>query len=269
MTKAPAWKNYQIEVAKLLSHLGFDTEVEQAVEGARGGHDIDVVARITVAGISQLWIVECKHWKRPVPKERALTFLSIVQDVGADRGLLFSESGFQAGAVRATAKTNVSLTSIADLKSNVQEELLDIKVAELDRRAETLGRKILDLWHASEPGQAAVRERYIGPLDSWFGTSEPSEVMTRLSQMRRSLEDGRFGEWPVTFWVLEHDMPFFVNDWDGLFYVAEEIITTCERIYEHMMDVRSTAMSWKEFQSPEFVEMIGRIIRRGSTAEDG
>ena len=134
MAKIPEWKKYQNNVSELLSSLGFETDTDQTIDGARGRHGVDVTARMTIAGIPQLWVVECKLWKRPVPKERALTFLAIVQDVGADRGLLFSESGFQAGAVRAVANTNISLTSIPDFKANVSEELAEIRITTLDRR---------------------------------------------------------------------------------------------------------------------------------------
>ncbi|MHA1280489.1 MAG: restriction endonuclease [Candidatus Helarchaeota archaeon] len=32
------------------------------------------------------WIVECKAWKNNVPKEKAMELISILQDIGADRG---------------------------------------------------------------------------------------------------------------------------------------------------------------------------------------
>jgi hypothetical protein len=68
------------------------------------------------AGFDVLWIVECKAWKRAVPKERVLALRSVVQDIGADRGLLMAESGYQSGALEAAANANVMLTSLADLK---------------------------------------------------------------------------------------------------------------------------------------------------------
>jgi hypothetical protein len=117
------WKAYQEEVASYLEQLGFETATDEPIKGARASHNIDVTARTKSAGLSQLWVIECKLWRRPVPKERALTFLGIVSDIGADRGLIFSETGFQAAAIRATSRTNVTLTSLADFRESSAEEL--------------------------------------------------------------------------------------------------------------------------------------------------
>ena len=67
-------------------------------------HAIDVAARRTVAGVDLLWIVECKYWNKPVDMGAVRDLRSLVLDLGADRGLLMSESGFQSGAIR-TART--------------------------------------------------------------------------------------------------------------------------------------------------------------------
>uniref|UniRef100_UPI00214D0BDC restriction endonuclease n=1 Tax=Klebsiella pneumoniae TaxID=573 RepID=UPI00214D0BDC len=40
-----------------------------------------------------IWLVECKHWKNPVSKLHVLALREIVTEIGADRGILLSESG--------------------------------------------------------------------------------------------------------------------------------------------------------------------------------
>jgi hypothetical protein len=95
------WREYQDRVANFLSRLGMQVQVDETVRGARALHDIDVTARTSMAGMNQLWLIECKSWKRRIPKERVLIFRGVVEDIGADRGLLFSESGFQEGAILA------------------------------------------------------------------------------------------------------------------------------------------------------------------------
>jgi hypothetical protein len=101
MSPKPGWQQYPNALAAFLSQLGFNVRIDEPIQGARAKHKLDVTARMNVACVDQLWVIECKSWKRPVPKERVLTFLGIVDDAGAERGLLFSESGFQTGAVRA------------------------------------------------------------------------------------------------------------------------------------------------------------------------
>jgi len=93
----PAWKTYQEEAAAPFCSLGGDASTSEVLEGARGKHEIDVAVRTRRAGIGQLWVVECKYWKRRVGKDRVLVLAEVVADLGADRGLLLSESGFQAG----------------------------------------------------------------------------------------------------------------------------------------------------------------------------
>ena len=113
MPQKPEWADYEDKVASFLLQLGFEVQVNETIQGARAAHDIDVAARTETAGVRQLWVAECKSWKRRVPKERVLTFKGIIEDTGADRGLLFSESGFQAGAIQAAQSTNITLTSLA------------------------------------------------------------------------------------------------------------------------------------------------------------
>ena len=92
------WEEYQHQAAELLRELGFTAEVNASLTEANGAvHAIDVAARRTVAGVELLWIVECKYWNKPVPIEKVVALRTLVLDLGADRGLLMSESGFQSG----------------------------------------------------------------------------------------------------------------------------------------------------------------------------
>lgn len=95
--------------------MGFAATVESDISGARARHRVDVNARLTIAGVTVLWIVECKHWKSAVRKEQVMTLAQIAQDVGADRAFLLSESGFQSGAIAASRHSNITLTSLGDL----------------------------------------------------------------------------------------------------------------------------------------------------------
>jgi restriction system protein len=81
-----------------------------------GQHDVDVVVRTGRAGIEQLWVVEGKWWRRSVSKLHVAALASVVQDVVAERGILLSETGFQAGAIRLASLSNITLTSLTELK---------------------------------------------------------------------------------------------------------------------------------------------------------
>lgn len=109
------WQNYQEAVAEAYRRLGYTAETDQKVDGARGCHDVDVLVTHQRHGIAITWIVECKLWKTRVNKSHIITLQGIVTDVGADRGFLFSESGFQSGGEKMAGVSNVTLvTSLAD-----------------------------------------------------------------------------------------------------------------------------------------------------------
>lgn len=139
------WRNYQQEVADLFCSLGFSVEVEKDVEGARGIHEVDVLARTTFAGVGVTWVIECKLWKAAVPKEKVIALAQVASDVGADRAFLLSESGFQAGAIRVAENTNITLTSLPELLESARDALQQRKLLVLKQKAYRLQRALHDL----------------------------------------------------------------------------------------------------------------------------
>lgn len=151
-TLEPAWSKYQEQVATFFRDLGHDAETNVTLVGARGKHAVDVLVTSTAAGVPIRWVVECKAWATAIPKERVLTLDGIVKDVGADRGFLVAESGFQAGAFRATKHTNITLTSLAELHE--ETALLSARPAASGyvTRIEVLNADCSALWYwAPEP----------------------------------------------------------------------------------------------------------------------
>ena len=115
------WREYQEAVAEVFRKLGCRAEVAKTVMGARGSHEIDVYVTFGKFGHECQWIIQCKLWSRPVDKSVVQTLQSIVQNVGADRGVIFCESGFQSGARTAAQHTNVLLqVSLEDFRLTAQ-----------------------------------------------------------------------------------------------------------------------------------------------------
>ena len=112
---AANWQEYQEEVAAFFRSLGLEAETNVTVKGVRTTHDIDVLVKSRHVGFTVVWIIECKHWKRRVTKLHVLALREIVADLGADRGILLSEGGFQSGAIEAAALTNVHVNSLVNL----------------------------------------------------------------------------------------------------------------------------------------------------------
>lgn len=206
------WNDYQDEAASFFRSLGFDSKVEETIEGVRGAHNIDVWVTGEVHGISFRWVVECKHWKRNIPKEKVMALISIVQDVGADRGFLLSEIGFQSGAIRAAHKSNVTLTSIADLKNEAQESLVEITAANIHLRLSRLKNKLFKLHKKT---------------DEYY--SEFVTLIGRIGFLEMALGDALEGRFPTVYSIDENDKRLSVSDWDEFFARATELADEIDR----------------------------------------
>jgi restriction system protein len=134
---AEDWQDYQEEVAKFFRSLGLKATTNFTVQGVRTTHDVDVFVEAHHVGFVVRWIIECKYWKSPVTKLHVLALREIVADVGADRGILLSESGFQSGASEAAALTNVHLNSLVSLRQTANAEIVAMRLRELFDRVET------------------------------------------------------------------------------------------------------------------------------------
>ena len=139
MTGAHPWQQYQEDVAKLLAELGFAAQVEDQLTSLRGvTHKVDVAARRIVAGVEVLWVVECKLWRSRVSKEKVAALAAICDDLGADRGLLMSETGFQSGALQMAAGRNITLTSLEDLHANAAADLQFARQNQIEHRLKSI-----------------------------------------------------------------------------------------------------------------------------------
>ena len=91
-SKYANWQEYQEAVAAVFRQLGCNAEVEKTVTGTRGQHKIDVYVTFEKFGQECHWIIQCKLWSRPVDRSVVETLHTIVQNIGADRGLVFCEA---------------------------------------------------------------------------------------------------------------------------------------------------------------------------------
>jgi len=140
-----SWKKYQEDTAAIFNSIGWKSEIEKDIEGVRGTHEVDVFVTFKQHGIDCQWVVECKCWNSSVPKEKVLALQSIVDDIGADKGVLVSKEGFQDGAIKQSQKSNIFLTSLDELKELVEEEILSYKAENLEKELVNLNLKYDEL----------------------------------------------------------------------------------------------------------------------------
>lgn len=125
------WKQYQEDAAEFFRSIDLNASTDVTVDGVRTKHDVDVLVTSHYVGFDITWVIECKHWKNPVNKLHVLGLREIVSDVGADRGILLSESGFQSGAIEAANLTNVQVTSLANLRDSASKSIYAMRVRDL------------------------------------------------------------------------------------------------------------------------------------------
>lgn len=207
-----AWRNYQEEAAQFFRNLGLEAAVEKDVPGVRGSHRVDVLVTGSYLGISFTWVVECKAWKSNVSKEKVAALISIVQDVGADRGFLLSEEGFQSGALRMAERSNVTLTSLADLGTVVGDKGVVAQVASLHLR----------IHQAQERLRSIKRARYD---DEFY--PPVMEPLGKISLLTMAIDDVIRGELPTPYTPYGPGQQF-ANTLEEMLVVADRIISEAE-----------------------------------------
>lgn len=128
MSERPDWYQFQEKICNHFNSIGARAETNISVQGVRTTHDIDILVKTNFLGQDIKWIVEAKKWNHKVNKLHVLALRTIVDDVGADRGFIISEKGFQSGAIQASENSNISLTTLSELiketKHFVQREII-------------------------------------------------------------------------------------------------------------------------------------------------
>ncbi|MEU1551043.1 restriction endonuclease [Nocardia sp. NPDC005745] len=192
------WKNYEDETAAFYRTLGFETRTGEKLNGARGTHKIDVTVRGSRAGMQFLWVVECKHWRRRVTKEKVAALLSIVQDVGADRGIMLSESGFQAGAPRMAQSSNISLTSLSELRVDTHAEQIEFQNSIIRKRCEALEKELDVIWSTANWIDDEESLHFACPLSKHHWNA-------RISIFADIVKLAMNGAWPVHLSIVDAD----------------------------------------------------------------
>lgn len=189
MSKKPEWYSFQEEIAAYFRSLGVNADTNQPVQGVRTKHDIDVFVTTKFLSADLHWVIEAKKWNSKVPKEKVLALRTIVDDIGADKGFIISELGFQKGAYEAAENTNILLYTMTEFKEKtkhlVHTEILKMYV---DRA------RLLDIRYWSH--KKRIRKDYnlrpeIFDLEVDFSGTE------LLSLIFKAISMGESAEYPI------------------------------------------------------------------------
>lgn len=96
------WRDLQHKVAEILAEIGYKTEIEKDIKTARETINVDVFSVDESQSPNIVHLCECKHWENRIPRK-------VVQDFGANFGIIISKMGFQKGAYEAARNTNIKV----------------------------------------------------------------------------------------------------------------------------------------------------------------
>jgi hypothetical protein len=213
--REPDWRKYQTDAATYFRAIGLKAEVDAKIQGARGTHRIDVFVTGKMYGFAIRWIIECKNWSTSIPKEKILALQSIVQDVGADRGVLLSEVGFQSGAIRVSGNTNITLTSLADLRANAEEAIAQEVVIALHWRWAQVMKRLSKV-HRQQKETHGLMTPVI-------------KVKTRIMFLDSALEDGLKGKFPTVYALTDDSSRIAAHTFEELIQSSVKLIEQAEQ----------------------------------------
>jgi hypothetical protein len=102
------WKQFEAHIVcylDLMAHLegrapgSYQVTAGEVIERPGGDFAFDVTIRFRSFGVDYLTVGECKHHKRKVERSVVNELHSKMEAVRAHKGIVFSTSGFQSGAV--------------------------------------------------------------------------------------------------------------------------------------------------------------------------
>jgi hypothetical protein len=174
----------QLFQAIITQDLVQNIEVKHNVrlEGILTSHQVDVFWEFRVGDVRYQTVVEVKDWAKPVDQGEILEFKAVLNDLpGQPRGIVVSQSGFQAGARRIAAIDGIVLYELrkptaSDLKNRVSSLILNLSTHFL--RASDVHLEHDENWRLSEARR--------------LGLTEAPRLRLRLdaSELRLLSEDG-------------------------------------------------------------------------------
>lgn len=85
------------------------------LEGHGGEYELDAVAEFEAFdGASMIVLVECKYYKNPVERDIVMLLDAKIRDTGSHKGIVFTTSGFQSGALEYAKAHGIATIIVQD-----------------------------------------------------------------------------------------------------------------------------------------------------------
>ncbi|MEG0275780.1 MAG: restriction endonuclease [Coprobacillus sp.] len=156
-----------LEQTKGLENLKI--EHDRVIEAYDGNYQIDGYIEFTVMGIKYETLVECKHYKSSITREKVQILYEKIQSTGAHKGILISTSNFQSGAIQYASIHGIAL----------------IQLTEADMHYETRGRLNVVVQYGLPPRNYG--KKYVAVFLNQGDSG--GITCSHLSKTRRTLKD--------------------------------------------------------------------------------
>lgn len=132
MSEQKKWQRFEALVAELQKKLAPHAKVthNEKIQGRRSNRlrQIDIVIKSNVGQIPVLIIVDCKDYRNPVDVKDVEEFMGLVDDVGANKGIIVSASGFTKTANTRAQDAGIDLYRYVDTESHDWKSYVAIPV---------------------------------------------------------------------------------------------------------------------------------------------
>ncbi len=116
-------QEYEKQVVNWLESSGaelcqFKVNNLKHLSGDSGDYEFDAVAEFVILqGAKIVVLIECKRYSRPVERDHLMTLWAKLQDVNAQKAMMFSTCGFQSGALEYAKSKNIATVTFVEGKS--------------------------------------------------------------------------------------------------------------------------------------------------------
>jgi hypothetical protein len=111
------WRDFEAFVQAMYAedpNLVVEHDVtEEGKSGARRQIDVKVTQKTKLH--TYVTLVECKRWKEKIDRQRVDVLAASIEDLGAAKGVIFTTSGYEAGAEKYAKAKNIDLFVVRDL----------------------------------------------------------------------------------------------------------------------------------------------------------
>ncbi len=155
----------------------FNVTHRQMLKGDSGEYEIDVMAEFEVLGGALIKVlVECKRHKNPIKRDVIVILESKIRDTDAHKGMVFSTSGFQKGAIKYAQKRGIATITVQHGHTNLftkAEGSRPVTPPPWVKVPEYIG-WFITLNDAGNQSTSLIDDERKDPLIEWFSTHSES-----------------------------------------------------------------------------------------------